>query len=235
MIYFSVTEKKNYFQIINKLEICGVFCQKWLKTRHISFFELLWNLHLLWFFSIQKQRVTVCRIIFYNKWPVISSKRAHLMQKNEMTLQMVRTHSLLSLPLSSALQLRECKMTAKIAGNNSIEMQSQCSLHWLNMPEQSLFTIKIHEAVTSGSAIDFFFFPIREGECMNSQTCLFCWGPWPSKVRRGKLNGVKSRELHLQINIIHLQKTNEGRHSTKKLGEKRFPSFVLNARRPCKD
>lgn len=36
-----------------------------------------------------------------------------------------------------AVTLRECKMTAKIAGNNSIEMQSQRSLHWLNMPEQS--------------------------------------------------------------------------------------------------
>lgn len=36
-------------------------------------------------------------------------------------------------------------MTAKIAGNNSIEMQSPCLL---NMPEQSLFTIKLHQAVT---------------------------------------------------------------------------------------
>lgn len=43
-------------------------------------------------------------------------------------------------------------------------MQSQRSLHWLNMPEQSLFTIKIHGAVTSGPAIDFYLF-IGEGEC----------------------------------------------------------------------
>lgn len=43
-------------------------------------------------------------------------------------------------------------MTAKIAGSNSIEMQSQCSLHWLNLPEHSLFAIKVHEAVTSGRA-----------------------------------------------------------------------------------
>lgn len=58
-------------------------------------------------------------------------------------------------PLSSARQLMKWKMTTKIAGNNSVEMQSQCLQQWLNIPERSLFTVKIHEAVTSGSAQTF--------------------------------------------------------------------------------
>lgn len=67
-------------------------------------------------------------------------------------------------PLPSALRLRKCKMTAKIAGNNSIEMQSQCSLHWLNMSERSLFAIKIHKAITSRLLCLATDFSIRDDE-----------------------------------------------------------------------
>lgn len=54
-------------------------------------------------------------------------------------------------------------MTAKIAGSNSIEMQSQCSPHWLNLPAHSLFAIKVHEAVTSGPVWQETYFYTREG------------------------------------------------------------------------